>query len=151
MKDKMLVFEMDWKEKLINFGILVFLIIVFFIPFMLIRIEIFFIVLGIESIIIAICFYQMFFISDMKIVIFRSTLIYYRKGKECYRTKITKDNIKTYYKERRIFGYKGRRHKYIIKYMLINDVEIPISMLGLKNRREFEKVVYEIQNEKIKK
>jgi len=83
--------------------------------------------------------YQLIFIYNKKIVILGNTLIYYKKRKECYRAEIGRRNIKIYDKE------KGTsKQRYRIKYLSINDYEIPIYLLGTKGMLNFEKAIYEI-------
>lgn len=83
--------------------------------------------------------YQLIFIYNKKIVILGNTLIYYKKRKECYRAEIGRHNIKIYDKE------KGTsKQRYRIKYLSINDYEIPIYLLGTKGMLNFEKAIYEI-------
>jgi hypothetical protein len=83
--------------------------------------------------------YQLIFIYNKKIVILGNTLIYYKKRKECYRAEIGRHNIKIYDKE------KGTsKQRYRIKYLSINDYEIPIYLLGTKEMLNFEKAIYEI-------
>ena len=83
--------------------------------------------------------YQLIFIYNKKIVILGNTLIYYKKRKECYRAEIGRHNIKIYDKE------KGTsKQRYRIKYLSINDYEIPVYLLGTKGMLNFEKAIYEI-------
>ena len=83
--------------------------------------------------------YQLIFMYNKKIVILGNTLIYYKKRKECYRAEIGRHNIKIYDKE------KGTaKQRYRIKYLSINDYEIPIYLLGTKGMLNFEKAIYEI-------
>ena len=89
--------------------------------------------------------YQLIFIYNKKIVILGNTLIYYKKRKECYRAEIGRHNIKIYDKE------KGTsKQRYRIKYLSINDYEIPIYLLGTKGMLNFEKAIYEIWYKKSK-
>ena len=83
--------------------------------------------------------YQLIFMYNKKIVILGNTLIYYKKRKECYRAEIGRHNIKIYDKE------KGTaKQRYRIKYLSINDYEIPVYLLGTKGMLNFEKAIYEI-------
>jgi hypothetical protein len=76
---------------------------------------------------------------NKKIVILGNTLIYYKKRKECYRAEIGRHNIKIYDKE------KGTaKQRYRVKYLSINDYEIPIYLIGTKEMINFEKAIYEI-------
>lgn len=89
--------------------------------------------------------YQLIFMYNKKIVILGNTLIYYKKRKECYRAEIGRHNIKIYDKE------KGTaKQRYRIKYLSINDYEIPIYLLGTKGMLNFEKAIYEIWYKKLK-
>lgn len=89
--------------------------------------------------------YQLIFMYNKKIVILGNTLIYYKKRKECYRAEIGRHNIKIYDKE------KGTaKQRYRIKYLSINDYEIPIYLLGTKGMLNFEKSIYEIWYKKSK-
>ena len=89
--------------------------------------------------------YQLIFMYNKKIVILGNTLIYYKKRKECYRAEIGRHNIKIYDKE------KGTaKQRYRIKYLSINDYEIPIYLLGTKGMLNFEKAIYEIWYKKSK-
>ena len=80
---------------------------------------------------------------NRKVVILKDILVYYEDGRECHRAKITENNIKTHYKEKRAY-----RSRYKCKYMSINKFEIPIYSLGLKVSIELEKAIYEIQYKK---
>ena len=80
---------------------------------------------------------------NRKVVILKDILVYYEDGRECHRAKITENNIKTYYKEK-----KAYRSRYKCKYMSINKFEIPIYSLGLKGSIELEKAIYKIQYKK---
>ena len=89
--------------------------------------------------------YQLIFMYNKKIVILGNTLIYYKKRKECYRAEIGRHNIKIYDKE------KGTaKQRYRIKYLSINDYEIPVYLLGTKGMLNFEKAIYEIWYKKSK-
>jgi hypothetical protein len=76
---------------------------------------------------------------NKKIVISGNTLIYYKKRKECYRAEIGRHNIKIHDKE------KGTsKQRYRVKYLSINDYEIPIYLIGTKEMINFEKAIYKI-------
>ena len=83
--------------------------------------------------------FQLIFMYNKKIVISGNTLIYYKNRKECYRAEIGRHNIKIYDKE------KGTsKQRYRVKYLSINDYEIPIYLIGTKEMINFEKAIYEI-------
>ena len=132
---------MLWSEKLIKLGIAIFLIglIVFLFKGSEIFDQLFLIMLlvGIVALL------KVNFEFNRKVVILKDILVYYEDGRECHRAKITENNIKTYYKEK-----KAYRSRYKCKYMSINKFEIPIYSLGLKGSIELEKVIYEIQYKK---
>jgi hypothetical protein len=76
---------------------------------------------------------------NKKIVISGNTLIYYKNRKECYRAEIGRHNIKIHDKE------KGTsKQRYRVKYLSINDYEIPIYLIGTKEMINFEKAIYKI-------
>ena len=132
---------MLWSEKLIKLGIAIFLIglIVFLFKGSEIFDQLFLIMLlvGIVALL------KVNFEFNRKVVILKDILVYYEDGRECHRAKITENNIKTYYKEK-----KAYRSRYKCKYMSINKFEIPIYSLGLKASIELEKAIYEIQYKK---
>lgn len=141
MNEKIQEFKMLWSEKLIKLGIAIFLIglIVFLFKGSEIFDQLFLIMLlvGIVALL------KVNFEFNRKVVILKDILVYYEDGRECHRAKITENNIKTYYKEK-----KAYRSRYKCKYMSINKFEIPIYSLGLKGSIELEKVIYEIQYKK---
>ena len=142
LNEKIQEFKMLWSEKLIKLGIAIFLIglIVFLFKGSEIFDQLFLIMLlvGIVALL------KANFEFNRKVVILKDILVYYEDGRECHRAKITENNIKTYYKEKK--AYKSR---YKCKYMSINKFEIPIYSLGLKGSIELEKAIYEIQYKKI--
>lgn len=141
MNEKIQEFKMLWSEKLIKLGIAIFLIglIVFLFKGSEIFDQLFLIMLlvGIVALL------KVNFEFNRKVVILKDILVYYEDGRECHRAKITENNIKTYYKEK-----KAYRSRYKCKYMSINKFEIPIYSLGLKASIELEKAIYEIQYKK---
>ena len=132
---------MLWSEKLIKLGIAIFLIglIVFLFKGSKIFDQLFLIMLLVGVVVLL----KVNFEFNRKVVILKDILVYYEDGRECHRAKITENNIKTYYKEKK--AYKSR---YKCKYMSINKFEIPIYSLGLKGSIELEKAIYEIQYKK---
>ena len=141
LNEKIQEFKMLWSEKLIKFGIAIFLIglIVFLFKGSEIFDQLFLIMLlvGIVALL------KVSFEFNRKVVILRDILVYYEDRRECHRAKITGSNIKTHYKEKRAY-----RSSYKCKYMSINKFEIPIYSLGLKGSIELEKAIYEIQYKK---
>ena len=141
MNEKIQEFKMLWSEKLIKLGIAIFLIglIVFLFKGSEIFDQLFLIMLlvGIVALL------KVNFEFNRKVVILKDILVYYEDGRECHRAKITENNIKTHYKEKRAY-----RSRYKCKYMSINKFEIPIYSLGLKGSIELEKAIYEIQYKK---
>ena len=141
LNEKIQEFKMLWSEKLIKLGIAIFLIglIVFLFKGSEIFDQLFLIMLlvGIVALL------KVNFEFNRKVVILKDILVYYEDGRECHRAKITENNIKTYYKEK-----KAYRSRYKCKYMSINKFEIPIYSLGLKASIELEKAIYEIQYKK---
>ena len=140
--EKEQVFKMSWIEKLKLLGIvpiIYVMMMLFYIP-MLTNYQVFLVVSLIVMFPITVfLLYQLIFMYNKKIVILGNTLIYYKKRKECYRAEIGRHNIKIYDKE------KGTaKQRYRIKYLSINDYEIPIYLLGTKGMLNFEKAIYEI-------
>ena len=132
---------MLWSEKLIKLGIAIFLIglIVFLFKGSKIFDQLFLIMLLVG----VVALLKVNFEFNRKVVILKDILVYYEDGRECHRAKITGNNIKTHYKEKRAY-----RSRYKCKYMSINKFEIPIYSLGLKGSIELEKAIYEIQYKK---
>ena len=132
---------MRWSEKLIKLGIAIFLIglIVFLFKGSEIFDQLFLIILLVGVVVLL----KVNFEFNRKVVILKDILIYYEDGRECHRSRITENNIKTYYKEK-----KAYRSRYKCKYMSINKFEIPIYSLGPKGSIELEKAIYEIQYKK---
>ena len=141
MNEKIQEFKMLWSEKLIKLGIVIFLIglIVFLFKGSEIFDQLFLIILLVGVVVLL----KINFEFNRKVVILKDILVYYEDGRECHRAKITENNIKTYYKEKK--AYKSR---YKCRYMSINKFEIPIYSLGLKASIELEKAIYEIQYKK---
>ena len=141
MNEKIQEFKMLWSEKLIKLGIAIFLIglIVFLFKGSKIFDQLFLIMLLVGVVVLL----KVNFEFNRKVVILKDILVYYEDGRECHRAKITENNIKTYYKEKRAY-----RSRYKCKYMSINKFEIPIYSLGLKGSIELEKAIYEIQYKK---
>ena len=140
--EKEQVFKMSWIEKLKLLGIvpiIYVMMMLFYIP-MLTNYQVFLVVSLIVMFPITVfLLYQLIFMYNKKIVILGNTLIYYKKRKECYRAEIGRHNIKIYDKE------KGTaKQRYRIKYLSINDYEIPVYLLGTKGMLNFEKAIYEI-------
>ena len=140
--EKEQVFKMSWIEKLKLLGIVLIIyvmMILFYIP-MLTNYQVFLVVSLILMFPITVfLLFQLIFMYNKKIVISGNTLIYYEKRKECYRAEIERHNIKIYDKE------KGTsKQRYRVKYLSINDYEIPIYLLGTKGMLNFEKAIYEI-------
>ena len=140
--EKEQVFKMSWIEKLKLLGIVLIIyvmMILFYIP-MLTNCQVFLVVSLIVMFPITVfLLYQLIFMYNKKIVILGNTLIYYKKRKECYRAEIGRHNIKIYDKE------KGTaKQRYRVKYLSINDYEIPIYLIGTKEMINFEKAIYEI-------
>lgn len=140
--EKEQVFKMSWIEKLKLLGIVPItyvMIMLFYIP-MLTNYQVFLVVSLIVMFPITVfLLYQLIFMYNKKIVILGNTLIYYKKRKECYRAEIGRHNIKIYDKE------KGTaKQRYRVKYLSINDYEIPIYLIGTKEMINFEKAIYEI-------
>ena len=141
MGEKEQVFEMSWKEKLKWLGIIPVVVIVMVLFYMPVLTDyrvalIFFLILTFPLIIFLL--FQLIFMYN-KIVISGNTLIYYKNRKECYRAEIGRHNIKIYDKE------KGTsKQRYRVKYLSINDYEIPIYLLGTKGMLNFEKAIDEI-------
>lgn len=142
MGEKEQVFEMSWKEKLKWLGIIPVVVIVMVLFYMPVLTDyrvalIFFLILTFPLIIFLL--FQLIFMYNKKIVISGNTLIYYKNRKECYRAEIGRHNIKIYDKE------KGTsKQRYRIKYLSINDYEIPIYLIGTKEMINFEKAIYKI-------
>ena len=141
LNEKIQEFKMLWSEKLIKLGIAIFLIglIVFLFKGSEIFDQLFLIILLVGVVVLL----KINFEFNRKVVILKDILVYYEDGRECHRAKITENNIKTYYKEKRAY-----RSRYKCKYMSINKFEIPIYSLGLKASIELEKAIYEIQYKK---
>ena len=141
MNEKIQEFKMRWSEKLIKLGIAIFLIglIVFLFKGSEIFDQLFLIILLVGVVVLL----KVNFEFNRKVVILKDILIYYEDGRECHRSRITENNIKTYYKEK-----KAYRSRYKCKYMSINKFEIPIYSLGPKGSIELEKAIYEIQYKK---
>ena len=140
--EKEQVFKMSWIEKLKLLGIVLIIyvmMILFYIP-MLTNYQVFLVVSLIVMFPITVfLLYQLIFMYNKKIVILGNTLIYYKKRKECYRAEIGRHNIKIYDKE------KGTaKQRYRVKYLSINDYEIPIYLIGTKEMINFEKAIYKI-------
>ena len=136
------VFKMSWIEKLKLLGIvpiIYVMMMLFYIP-MLTNYQVFLVVsLIVMFPIIVFLLFQLIFMYNKKIVILGNTLIYYKKRKECYRAEIGRHNIKIYDKE------KGTaKQRYRVKYLSINDYEIPIYLIGTKEMINFEKAIYKI-------
>ena len=143
MGEKEQVFEMSWKEKLKWLGIIPVVVIVMVLFYMPVLTDyrvalIFFLILTFPLIIFLL--FQLIFMYNKKIVISGNTLIYYKNRKECYRAEIgRRHNIKIYDKE------KGTsKQRYRVKYLSINDYEIPIYLIGTKEMINFEKAIYKI-------
>ena len=142
MGEKEQVFEMSWKEKLKWLGIIPVVVIVMVLFYMPVLTDyrvalIFFLILTFPLIIFLL--FQLIFMYNKKIVISGNTLIYYKNRKECYRAEIGRHNIKIHDKE------KGTsKQRYRVKYLSINDYEIPIYLIGTKEMINFEKAIYEI-------
>ena len=136
------VFKMSWIEKLKLLGIIpsiYAMMMLFDVPLLTNYRVILVVSLIVMFPITVFLLYQLIFIYNKKIVILGNTLIYYKKRKECYRAEIGRHNIKIYDKE------KGTsKQRYRIKYLSINDYEIPIYLLGTKGMLNFEKAIYEI-------
>ena len=132
---------MLWSEKLTKLGIAIFLmgLIVFLFKESKMFDQLFLIMLLAGVVVLL----KVSFEFNRKVVILKDTLVYYEDGRECHRAKITGNDIKTYYKEKRAY-----RSRYKCKYMSINKFEIPIYSLGLKGSIELEKAIYEIQYKK---
>ena len=140
--EKEQVFKMSWIEKLKLLGIVPItyvMIMLFYIP-MLTNYQVFLVVSLIVMFPITVfLLFQLIFMYNKKIVISGNTLIYYKNRKECYRAEIGRHNIKIYDKE------KGTaKQRYRVKYLSINDYEIPIYLIGTKEMINFEKAIYEI-------
>ena len=142
------VFKMSWIEKLKLLGIIpsiYAMMMLFDVPLFTNYRVILVVSLIVMFPIIVFLLYQLIFMYNKKIVILGNTLIYYKKRKECYRAEIGRHNIKIYDKE------KGTaKQRYRIKYLSINDYEIPIYLLGTKGMLNFEKAIYEIWYKKSK-
>lgn len=142
------VFKMSWIEKLKLLGIIpsiYAMMMLFDVPLFTNYRVILVVSLIVMFPIIVFLLYQLIFMYNKKIVILGNTLIYYKKRKECYRAEIGRHNIKIYDKE------KGTaKQRYRIKYLSINDYEIPIYLLGTKGMLNFEKSIYEIWYKKSK-
>ena len=140
--EKEQVFKMSWIEKLKLLGIVLIIYVMmmlFYIP-MLTNYQVFLVVSLIVMFPITVfLLYQLIFMYNKKIVILGNTLIYYKKRKECYRAEIERHNIKIYDKEK-----STSKQRYRIKYLSINDYEIPVYLLGIKEMLNFEKAIYEI-------
>ena len=142
MGEKEQVFEMSWKEKLKWLGIIPVVVIVMVLFYMPVLTDyrvalIFFLILTFPLIIFLL--FQLIFMYNKKIVISGNILIYYKNRKECYRAEIGRHNIKIYDKE------KGTsKQRYRVKYLSINDYEIPIYLIGTKEMINFEKAIYKI-------
>ena len=141
LNEKIQEYKMLWSEKLIKLGIAIFLIglIVFLFKGSEIFDQLFLIILLVGVVVLL----KINFEFNRKVVILKDILVYYEDGRECHRAKITENNIKTHYKEKRAY-----RSRYKCKYMSINKFEIPIYSLGLKASIELEKAIYEIQYKK---
>ena len=140
--EKEQVFKMSWKEKLKLLGTIP-IIAVMMMIFFIFELSSYQVVLIVSLILMfpitVFLLFQLIFMYNKKIVISGNTLIYYEKRKECYRAEIERHNIKIYDKE------KGTsKQRYRIKYLSINDYEIPIYLLGTKGMLNFEKAIYEI-------
>ena len=140
--EKEQVFKMSWIEKLKLLGIVLIIYVMmmlFYIP-MLTNYQVFLVVsLIVMFPIIVFLLFQLIFMYNKKIVISGNTLIYYKNRKECYRAEIGRHNIKIYDKE------KGTsKQRYRVKYLSINDYEIPIYLIGTKEMINFEKAIYKI-------
>ena len=140
--EKEQVFKMSWIEKLKLLGIVLIIYVMmmlFYIP-MLTNYQVFLVVSLIVMFPITVfLLYQLIFMYNKKIVISGNTLIYYKNRKECYRAEIGRHNIKIYDKE------KGTaKQRYRVKYLSINDYEIPIYLIGTKEMINFEKAIYKI-------
>ena len=140
--EKEQVFKMSWIEKLKLLGIVLIIYVMmmlFYIP-MLTNYQVFLVVSLIVMFPITVfLLFQLIFMYNKKIVISGNTLIYYKNRKECYRAEIGRHNIKIYDKE------KGTaKQRYRVKYLSINDYEIPIYLIGTKEMINFEKAIYEI-------
>ena len=140
--EKEQVFKMSWIEKLKLLGIVLIIYVMmmlFYIP-MLTNYQVFLVVSLIVMFPITVfLLFQLIFMYNKKIVISGNTLIYYKNRKECYRAEIGRHNIKIYDKE------KGTsKQRYRIKYLSINDYEIPIYLIGTKEMINFEKAIYKI-------
>ena len=136
------VFKMSWKEKLKLLGTIP-IIAVMMMIFFIFELSSYQVVLIVSLILMfpitVFLLFQLIFMYNKKIVISGNTLIYYEKRKECYRAEIERHNIKIYDKE------KGTsKQRYRVKYLSINDYEIPIYLLGTKGMLNFEKAIYEI-------
>ena len=142
MGEKEQVFEMSWKEKLKWLGIIPVVVIVMVLFYMPVLTDyrvalIFFLILTFPLIIFLL--FQLIFMYNKKIVISGNTLIYYKNRKESYRAEIGRHNIKIHDKE------KGTsKQRYRVKYLSINDYEIPIYLIGTKEMINFEKAIYKI-------
>ncbi len=136
------VFKMSWIEKLKLLGIvlIIYVMMMFFYIPMLTNYQVFLVVSLIVMFPITVfLLYQLIFMYNKKIVISGNTLIYYKKRKECYRAEIGRHNIKIHDKE------KGTsKQRYRVKYLSINDYEIPIYLIGTKEMINFEKAIYKI-------
>ena len=136
------VFKMSWIEKLKLLGIIpsiYAMMMLFNVPLLTNYRVILVVSLIVMFPITVFLLYQLIFMYNKKIVILGNTLIYYKKRKECYRAEIGRHNIKIYDKE------KGTaKQRYRIKYLSINDYEIPVYLLGTKGMLNFEKAIYEI-------
>lgn len=142
MGEKEQVFKMSWIEKLKLLGIVLIIYVMmmlFYIP-MLTNYQVFLVVSLIVMFPITVfLLFQLIFMYNKKIVISGNTLIYYKNRKECYRAEIGRHNIKIYDKE------KGTaKQRYRVKYLSINDYEIPIYLIGTKEMINFEKAIYKI-------
>ena len=140
--EKEQVFKMSWKEKLKLLGTIP-IIAVMMMIFFIFELSSYQVVLIVSLILMfpitVFLLFQLIFMYNKKIVISGNTLIYYEKRKECYRAEIERHNIKIYDKE------KGTsKQRYRVKYLSINDYEIPIYLLGTKGMLNFEKAIYEI-------
>ena len=142
------VFKMSWIEKLKLLGIIpsiYAMMMLFYVPLFTNYRVILVVSLIVMFPITVFLLYQLIFMYNKKIVILGNTLIYYKKRKECYHAEIGRHNIKIYDKE------KGTaKQRYRIKYLSINDYEIPIYLLGTKGMLNFEKAIYEIWYKKSK-
>ena len=140
--EKEQVFKMSWIEKLKLLGIVLIIYVMmmlFYIP-MLTNYQVFLVVSLIVMFPITVfLLFQLIFMYNKKIVISGNTLIYYKNRKECYRAEIGRHNIKIHDKE------KGTsKQRYRVKYLSINDYEIPIYLIGTKEMINFEKAIYKI-------